>query len=82
MLDANGYEGMSVKIRLKRPELDRSAEMREQIRLGYDSHAILPDEIRDNLNELKLRDTDDKLLAELKEAYKTPASSPFGMFGN
>ena len=82
VLDANGYEGMSVKIRLKRPELDRSAEMREQIRLGYDSHAILPDEIRDNLNELKLRDTDDKLLAELKEAYKTPASSPFGMFGN
>lgn len=78
LLTANGHENMCVKIRLKRPELDRSAEIREQIKVGVEAKALTTEEIRDNLSELKLKDTDDEVIAELKEQYAAPAIPAFG----
>jgi hypothetical protein len=80
LLEANGYDNRYVKIRLKRPELDRSAEMREQIKIGIEGKAITTAEIRENLSELNLKDTDDEVLKELEEQYKSAPAPP--MFGN
>ena len=78
LLEANGYENRFVKIRLKRPELDRSEEMREQIKVGVEAKAIDKEEIRDNLSELKLKDTTPELLTALDEQYKAPTITGFG----
>lgn len=80
MLAANGYENRFVRIRFKRPELDRSAEVREQIKVGIEGKAITTEEIRDNLVELNLKDTDDEIIKKLEEQYKSAPVPP--MFGN
>lgn len=80
MLAANGYENRFVRIRFKRPELDRSAEVREQIKVGIEGKAITIEEIRDNLVELNLKDTDDEIIKKLEEQYKSAPVPP--MFGN
>jgi len=82
VLEANGYENRYVRIELKRPELDRSSEIREQIKVGIEGKALTTEEIRDNLSELTLKETDEKLLAMLNEQYASAVTaSPFG-FGN
>jgi len=79
LLTANGYDNLYVRIRLKRPELDRSSEIREQIKVGIEGKAITTEEIRDNLSELVLKDTDDALLTMLGEQYASAITpSPFG----
>ncbi len=76
----NGYTGYTVHIQLKRPSIDRSAERREQVRLGIEGKALTVDEIRDNLPDLDLKDMTPELKAELAETYK--AAEPTGIFGN
>jgi len=80
LLAANGYEERYVRIQLKRPELDRSAEIREQIETGLRAKAITIEEVRNNLKELELSETTPELQIALKEQYKSPVAA--GLFGN
>jgi len=78
LLDRNGYEDRYIKIRLARPELDRSQERREQVRLGVEAKALTLEEIRDNLSELELSELSPGITAELRRQYPGPAASVFG----
>jgi hypothetical protein len=80
LLASNGYEDRYVRIQLKRPELDRSAEIREQIETGLRAKAITVEEVRNNLKELELSETTPELQVMLKEQYKSPVAA--GLFGN
>ena len=80
LLVANGYEDKYIRIQLKRPTVTRSAEKREQIKTGIEGKSITVDEIRDNLDELRLKETTDEVLAELKEQYQ--AAMPTIGMGN
>ena len=78
LMDANGYENRFIRIQLRRPELDRSAEKREQIKIGIEGKAITTEEIRRNLSELELSELNDDIKKELEEQYSAPSSSLFG----
>ena len=83
LLEKNGYEDRYVRIQLKRPDLDRSAERREQVKLAADTNAITPEEIRRNLPDLDLDDTTPELLEQLKAQKPVRPANPFGnVFGN
>lgn len=79
VLKANGYNERYVRIRLKRPQLDRATERREQVKIGILGKALLPEEIRKNLTELDLPDLDDELRSRLDAAYaNAQPTNPFG----
>lgn len=69
LLETNGYEGQYVRIRLKRPEINRSESRREQVALAFQAHAITTEEIRDNLKDLELKEWNDNVKEELNETY-------------
>ena len=79
LLTANGYDDTYVRIQLKRPELDRSEVVAQQIQTAIAGKAILPEEIRRNLSELDLGEYSDEVATALVAAY--PAAAP-GIFGN
>jgi len=57
VLTANGYDDLNVRIQLKRPELDRSTVIVEQLRVGIEGKALTLEDIRRNLSELRPRRT-------------------------
>ena len=71
LMDANGYEKKFIRIQLRRPELDRSAEKREQIKIGIEGKALTTAEIRKNLSELELSELTDEIQRELDLTYPT-----------
>ena len=78
LLTANGYDDVFVRIQLKRPSTDRTGSMLEQLKVGIEGKALLPDDIRRNLPDLDLGEYTPELEAALKAAYAAPA----GIFGN
>lgn len=80
LMAANGYEDRYVRIMLKRPTTKRADAVLAAIDKAIQGKAILPREIRKNLEALVLEETTDEVLAELKEEYASAA--PAGLFGN
>ena len=81
-LDVNGYEGLYVKIRLKRPDINRSEERRLQVVAAVASKAITVEEVRDNLTELNLKEWTPEIEAQITDTYaNTVTSNPFGNVG-
>jgi hypothetical protein len=78
LLTANGYEDYNVRIELKRPNIDRSAEMREQVKIGIEGKAITKEEIRRNLSELELDEYTPELEMQVKDQYPEIVSAGFG----
>jgi len=78
LLTANGYDDTYVRIQLKRPELDRSEVVAQQIQTAIAGKSILPEEIRRNLSELDLGEYSDEIAAALETAYAAPAPTLFG----
>ena len=79
VLTANGYDDLNVRIQLKRPELDRSTVIVEQLRVGIEGKALTRDDIRRNLSELDLGELTDEVRAELDATY---ATAPAILFEN
>ena len=80
-LTANGYEGYSAHIRLRRPSVDKSQLKIQAIAELAKDKAILLSEIRDNVTDiLDLKETTPDVELELKNQY--PENSAYGMFGN
>ncbi len=80
LLTANGYDDVYVRIQLKRPELDRSEVVAQQIQVGIAGKSITPEEIRRNLSELNLGEYSDEVAAVLEQTYAQAA--PLIPFGN
>jgi len=79
LLAANGYDDLNVRIQLKRPELDRSTVIVEQLRVGIEGKALTLEDIRRNLSELDLGELTDEVRAELDTIY---AAAPAALFEN
>jgi hypothetical protein len=79
VLAANGYDDLNVRIQLKRPELDRSEVIVNQLRVGIEGRALTRDDIRRNLSELDLGELTDEVRAELDATY---AAAPSMIFEN
>ena len=79
VLTANGYDDLNVRIQLKRPELDRSEVIVNQLRVGIEGRALTRDDIRRNLSELDLGELTDEVRAELDATY---AAAPATLFEN
>ncbi len=69
ILTANGYDDLNVRIQLKRPELDRSSVVAEQLKVGIEGRALTREDIRRNLSELDLGELTDEVRAELDAEY-------------
>jgi hypothetical protein len=69
VLAANGYDDLNVRIQLKRPELDRSEVIVNQLRVGIEGRALTREDIRRNLSELDLGELTDEVRAELDATY-------------
>ena len=79
VLTVNGYDDLNVRIQLKRPELDRSEVIVNQLRVGIEGRALTRDDIRRNLSELDLGELTDEVRAELDATY---AAAPATLFEN
>ena len=79
VLTANGYDDLNVRIQLKRPELDRSEVIVNQLRVGIEGRALTREDIRRNLSELDLGELTDEVRAELDTIY---AAAPAALFEN
>ncbi len=78
LLSANGYDDVYVRIQLKRPEIDRSSVIAEQLKVGIEGKAVTQEDIRRNLTELDFGEYTEEVKAALKEQYAAAAVTPFG----
>jgi len=78
ILEMNGYVNHSCHIELKRPTVDKSSAILEQIKVGIAGKSLTKAEIRNNLTELELEDTTPELELALEKEYQNAGGFSFG----